>query len=142
MPEIIYKDESYAIIGACFAVYKENGCGYHEPVYHESLGIEFGLVSIPAISKPKLELEYKGHKLQVGFEPDYVCYGRIIVELKAVDAINDNHRAQTMNYVKAAKMRLGLLVNFGHHPQLQWERIVASDKWKPPTGNAPADLQA
>ena len=142
MPDLIYKDESYAIMGACFEVYKDKGCGYHEPVYHESLGIEFVLRNLPAISKPKLELEYKGHKLQTGFEPDYVCYGKIILELKAVDQITDGHRAQTMNYLKAANMRLGLLVNFGHHPQLQYERIVANEKWEPPTGNTPSDLRA
>ena len=130
MPEIIYRDESFKIIGACFEVYKGKGCGFHEPVYQECLGMEFRLQNIPAIPKPKLELEYKGCKLEQGFEPDYVCFGKIIVELKAVSHLTDDHRAQVMNYLKATGFQLGLLVNFGHHPRIEYERIVADDRWQ------------
>lgn len=73
MGDVIYPEESYAIIGACFDVNGEQGCGFVEPVYHESLLIEFGLRGIPAISKPKLELFYKGHQLKQPYEPDFVC---------------------------------------------------------------------
>jgi GxxExxY protein len=142
MSEFIYQEESYAIMGACFEVYKDKGCGFHEPVYHESLGIEMRLRNLPAISKPKLQLEYKGQRLETGFEPDYVCYGRIILELKTVAKLLDAHRAQVMNYLKSANMRLGLLVNFSHHPNLEWERIIANDKWQLPAENNPPDLQA
>ena len=141
MPEIIYKDESYQITGACFEVYKDKGCGFHEPVYQESLGIEFRLQGIPAISKPKLELEYKGHKLEQTFEPDYVCFGKIIVELKAVSHLTEDHQAQVMNYLKATGFKLGLLVNFGHHPRIEIMRIVADDRWAD-RDTTPPDLKS
>lgn len=141
MSDIIYRDESYRIMGACFEVYKEVGCGFHEPVFQESLGIEFRLQCIPAIPKLRLELTYKGHKLEQRFEPDYVCFGKIIVELKAVAQITDDHRAQVMNYLKATGFKLGILVNFGHHPRLETLRIVADDKWSD-RNSEPPDLKA
>ena len=137
MPDILFKEESYGIIGACFEVYKEKGCGFHEPVYQECLGIEFRLQNIPSIPKPQLELEYKGQKLDHGYEPDYVCFGKIIVELKALTHLSDEHHAQVMNYLKATGFSLGLLVNFGHYPRLEHHRIVASDKWKPSDEDRP-----
>lgn len=141
MEEIIYKEESYKIMGACFEVYKEKSCGFHEPVYHECLSIEFGLQAIPAISKPRLELDYKSRKLEQGFQPDFVCFGKLIVELKALSHLAEEHDAQVMNYLKATGFKLGLLVNFGHHPKLEYRRIVAHDKWiqRDP---APPDLLA
>ena len=143
MPELIFKDEAYKIMGACFEVYREKGCGFHENVFQECLEIEFRLQGLPAIPKPSLELEYKGHKLQSKLQPDFICFGDIILELKAVSELTDEHRSQVMNYLKASRKKLGLLVNFGHHPKAQWERIVAHDNWEPsPADNTPADLQA
>jgi GxxExxY protein len=129
MADIIYKEKSFKLLGACFEVYMDKGCGFHEPVYRESLGIEFRLQQIPAIPKPRLELEYKGQKLEQRFEPDYVTYSKIIVELKALSHLTDEYEAQVMNYLKATKFKLGLLVNFGHHPKLECRRIVAHDSW-------------
>ena len=142
MPEsdIIYKDESFQIMGACFEVYKDKGCGYNEPIYHECLGIEFGLQSIAAVSKPRLQLDYKGHVLTQFFEPDYVCHGKIIIELKAESETTDRHRAQAMKYLKATGYQLCLLVNFGHFPKLQYERIVNTRGRVAP--NTPPDLHA
>jgi hypothetical protein len=114
MAEIIYKKESYAIIGACFEVYNEKGCGFLEPVYQECLGIEFEYQHIPAIAKTLLTLSYRGRILKQTYEPDYVCFGKIILELKAVSALTDEHRAQLLNYLHATGFELGLLVNFGH----------------------------
>ena len=125
MPEILFKDESYQIMGACFEVYREKGCGFHEPVFQECLGIEFGLQGVPTIAKPRLELEYKGRRLEQRLEPDFVCFGKIIVELKALSNLVEEHTAQVMNYLKASRLKLGLLVNFGHHPRLEHVRIVA-----------------
>jgi GxxExxY protein len=99
MTEIVYKEESYAIIGACFEVYNEKGCGFLEPVYQECLGIEFEHQRIPAIPKPSLALSYRGRTLKQIYEPDYVCFEKIIVELKAVSALIDEHRAQLLNYL-------------------------------------------
>jgi GxxExxY protein len=129
MPDVIYRDESYRIMGACFEVYKEKGCGFHEPVYQECLGIELRLQDIPAIPKPRLELAYKGQKLAQTYEPDFICFGKIVVELKAVSNLSEDHHTQVMNYLKVTGFKLGLLVNFGHHPRLESMRIVADDKW-------------
>ena len=129
MPEFLTKEESYQVVGACFEVYREKGCGFTEPIYHECLGREFGLQSIPAISTPRLELEHKGMKLTQVFEPDWLCFGEIIVELKAVIALADEHRAQLKNYLKGHEQKLGLLVNFSHYPKLEWERHLPDDRW-------------
>jgi GxxExxY protein len=71
-----------------------------------------------------LQLNYKGRPLRQTYAPDFICYGKIIVELKAVSALNGDHRAQVHNYLKATGLRLSLLVNFGHHPKLEHERII------------------
>ena len=122
--EIVYKEESYAIMGACFEVYKEKGSGFLEAVYQECLEIEFGLQNIPAVPQPRLELSYKGRPLKQRYVPDFICHGRIVLELKAVTVLNDEHRAQVQNQLRATGHRLGLLVNFGHYPQIEYERIV------------------
>ncbi len=122
--EILYKDECHAIMGACFEVYKDKGCGFLEAVYQECLQIEFGLAGIPFRAQIKLQLEYKGHRLKQVYVPDFICYDKIIVELKAVTQLADEHRAQVHNYLKATSYRLGLLVNFGHYPKVEWERII------------------
>jgi GxxExxY protein len=127
MAEIIYKKESYAIIGACFEVYS---CGFLEPVYQECLGIEFECQRIPLIAKPSLTLNYGGRILKQTYEPDYVCFEKIIVELKAVSALTDEHRAQLLNYLHATGFELGLLVNFGHYPKLEYERIAKTQRIK------------
>jgi len=123
-PNIIYKDESYEIIGACFEVYKEKGCGFLETVYQECLGLEFDLRRLAYAAFAPLNLTYKGVQLKQRYIPDFICLQKIIVELKAVSELVDEHRAQVHNYLKATGYRLGLLVNFGHYPKLQYERIV------------------
>jgi len=122
--EIIYKDESYAIMGACFEVYKEKGCGFVEPVFQECLEIEFGIQAIPFDARREVVLTYKGRELKQRYIPDFICHDKIIVELKAVDQLNDKHRAQVHNYLKASGYALGLLINFGSHPRVEYERIV------------------
>lgn len=121
---IIYREESYRIIGACFEVYKEKGSGFLEAVYHECLEIELALVEIPFVSRTKLPLAYKGRPLAQCYSPDFICFEKIILEIKAVSKLADEHRAQLHNYLKATGLKLGLLVNFGHFPQLETERIV------------------
>ena len=122
--EILFKEESYRIMGACFEVYKTMGCGFLEPVYQECLGIEFGPQAIPFIPQVRLALSYKGQLLEQCYLPDFVCFNQIIIELKAAAHLDDVHRAQVHNYLKATGHRLGLLVNFGHYPKLEYERIV------------------
>jgi GxxExxY protein len=124
MPELLLKSESYQVIGACFEVYKEKGCGFLEAVYQECLEIELQLQGIPFRVKQQLQLHYKGRLLQQVYIPDFICFEQIILEIKAVSKLCDEHRAQVHNYLKATGYRLGLLVNFGHHPKVEWERIV------------------
>jgi GxxExxY protein len=129
--QLICKDESYAIIGASFAVYKDKGCGFLEPVYHECLEIELELQRIPFQSKAPQTLQYRGRTLVQTFTPDFVCYDSIIVEIKAVSALADEHRAQLLNYLSATGCKLGLLVNFGHYPKLEYERLLPRQKESP-----------
>lgn len=124
MAEILFRDESYAISGACMEVYREKGCGFLEAVHQECVEIEMELQGIPFVAQEPLTLDYKGRPLKSRYEPDFVCYGKIIVELKAVKEIIGDHRAQVQNYLKATGFQLGLLVNFGHFPKLEIERIV------------------
>jgi GxxExxY protein len=124
MKEIIYPDESYRIMGACFEVYKEKGCGFLEAVYQECLEMEFGGQGIPFAAQPKLALTYKGRPLEQTYAPDFICFGRIVVEIKAVSALTDEHREQVHDYPHATGRRLGLLVNFGHYPRVESERVV------------------
>jgi GxxExxY protein len=124
MVELIFKDEVYAIIGACFEVYNDKGCGFLEAVYQECLEIELELRGIPFQSQAELKLSYKGRALKQRYYPDLFCFGKIIVEIKAVSELADEHRAQVHNYLKATGCRLGLLVNFGQRVKLEYERIV------------------
>jgi GxxExxY protein len=124
MAEIIYKDESYRIVGACFEVYNEMGCGFLEAVYQECLTWELRDQNLPFVAQRKLILNYKHHRLEATYEPDFICFDAIVVELKAVKELTNEHRAQVHNYLKATGFRLGLLVNFGQHPKLVYERIV------------------
>ena len=123
--EILFKEESYKIVGCCFEVYREKGCGFLEPVYQECMEIEFRLQGVPYMPKKPLALEYKGTPLRATYEPDFICFDKIVLELKAVTESADEHRAQVQNYLKATGLKLGLLVNFGHYPKAQVERIVA-----------------
>ena len=121
---IIYKEEGYLLNGAFFEVYKEKGCGFLEEVYQECLAIEFGLRKIPFNSQRQLHMEYKGVPLQRIYIPDFICFEKIIVEIKAVKELTDPHRSQLQNYLAATNFKLGILVNFGHYPKVQIERFA------------------
>ncbi|WP_395743868.1 GxxExxY protein [Prosthecobacter sp.] len=122
--KLLYSEESFAIRGCLFEVYRIKGAGFAEPVYQECLEMEFQMSDLPAIAHPEMKLEYKGKPLKSTYIPDFVCYDKIIVELKAVKELTDAHRAQVQNYLKATGLKLGLLVNFCHHPLIEIERIV------------------
>jgi GxxExxY protein len=91
---ILFKDASYRIVGACFEVHRERGCGFLEPVYQECMEIELEHLGIPFIPKKKLRLTCRDRVLRQHFEPDFVCFDKIILELKAVTELTDEHRAQ------------------------------------------------
>ncbi len=124
MADVIFKDEAYAIVGACFEVYNDKGCGFLEAVYHECLEIEFELRTLPSVAQTPLLLTYKGRTLKQTYKPDFICFDKIIVEIKAVTELANEHRAQVHNYLKATGYRLGLLVNFGSKGKLDHERII------------------
>ena len=112
MEKFLYKEESYNIRGAMMAVHRELGSGFLERVYQDALEYEFREKGIPYEREKKIQIMYKGKPLGEPYRADFVCYGKIIVELKAVDEILGIHRAQVIHYLKATKMKLGILVNF------------------------------
>jgi GxxExxY protein len=121
---IVDKKESYMIIGAAMTVYNTLKPGFLEAVYQEALEIEMKLVDIPFEREKELKIFYDGVELKQRFRADFVCYGNIIVELKAVSALDDSHRAQVYNYLRATGFKLGILINFGHKDHLEYQRIV------------------
>ena len=125
--DIIYKEESYKIIGTCMEVYNEKGFGFHEAVYQECMELELGFQNIPFQPQKELGLEYKGHPLKQKYIPDLICFEKVVVELKAVSALTDEHRGQVLNYLRATGMKLGILINFGNPKKLEYERIVLTD---------------
>jgi GxxExxY protein len=122
--KVIFKEESYAIQGAVFEVYRVMGCGFLEAVYQECLCKEFTRSQIPFQAQIELALMYKDERLLQTYRPGFICYDKIIVELKALKDVGDEHRAQVFNYLKSTGYHLGLLVNFGHFPRATVERIV------------------
>ena len=113
----IYPEECYAIRGAVFEVYRELGNGFAEEVYQQCLEREFAARGIPFDAKRELRIFYKGEPIDKTYIPDFMCFDKIIVEIKAVDALTKEHRSQIMNYLRLTKCRLGLLVNFGSYPK-------------------------
>jgi GxxExxY protein len=123
---LLYADEVFRIQGAVFEVNREMGAGFLEPVYQECLALEFGARDIPFVAAQRLKLAYKGTLLPHVYAPDFVCFDKIIVELKALNNLTAENRAQVLNYLKATRMKVGLLVNFGSSPKAQVERLVLS----------------
>jgi len=123
MTGIFLKEESYKIIGAAMEVHKELGPGFSEPVYQEALEMEFQLQKIPYEREKLLNVFYKNHKLTKRYSADFLCYEKIIIELKALHQTTGDHEAQLLNYLKASQLKLGLLINFGTK-SLQFKRLV------------------
>jgi len=124
MRRLLFEQETHRILGACFEVYKEKGCGFVEPVYQECLELELAGQDIAFIAQKEIGLSYKGRPLKQIYRADFVCFGTVIVEIKAVSALADEHRAQVMNYLRASGIRVGLLINFSHYPGLEHERFI------------------
>jgi GxxExxY protein len=122
--ELLFAEESFQIRGAIFEVYREMGCGFLEAVYQECLEKELTKQGIPFVAQQELLLHYKGDRLEQTYKPDFICFDKIIIEIKAVKELVDQHRAQVHNYLKASGFKLGLLVNFGHYPKAEIERII------------------
>ncbi len=120
---LIYKDEVYAIIGAAMEVHKQLGWGFLEAIYQEALEYELNLRKVPFEASKLLRIQYKGSILNKGYVADLVAYGKIIVELKAIETLTESDEAQILNYLKATGMELGLLINFGGS-KLEWKRRI------------------
>lgn len=101
------------------------GAGFAEVVYDEPLRIEFTSHNTPFEAQKRLVLHYKGIQLQKTYIPDFVCYEKIVVEIKALDKLTDREIAQLLNYLKATGLKLGLLINFGSLGKLEWKRVIA-----------------
>jgi len=128
---LLYKDEVYMIIGAAMEVHTQLGCGFLEAVYQEALELEFREREIPFEAQKCLSLQYKGLELKKGYVVDMVAYGKIIIELKALERLTPIDEAQIINYLKATGFKLGLLINFGSS-KLEWKRrILTLDYVKP-----------
>ncbi len=129
--DLLYKDEVYAIIGAAMEVYNNLGSGFLEAVYQEAMELETAARKIPAVPEQKLYIDYKGTTLKKFYEADLVCYDKIIVELKAMDKLTSKEEAQILNYLKATGMKVGVLINFGAHNDLEWKRLVFTQNKQP-----------
>ena len=121
---IIYRQESYEIIGAAYDVYNKLGHGFLEAVYQEALEIELKKRDIPYEREKDLKILYDGIELKQSYKADFVCYDKIIIELKAVSSLDDAHHAQVYNYLHATGFKLGILLNFGCSNGLETKRIV------------------
>jgi GxxExxY protein len=122
--EVLYQAECYKVMGACFEVYNKMGRGFLEAVYQECLEIEFLERGIPFLSQHRLPIAYKGRVLTQFYKADFVCYDRIIIEVKAVSGLVHEHTAQAIHYLRATGLRLAILVNFGAGSELEWDRVV------------------
>jgi GxxExxY protein len=120
----LYEDESYRIIGAAMEAHKVLGCGFLEPVYQEALEMEFGLQDIPFAREVLLPIYYKGRLMQKTYLADFICFDKIVVELKSLSGLTSEHQAQIMNYLKATNYKLGLLINFGKQ-SLEHKRVIS-----------------
>ncbi len=126
MADLLHKDEAYEIFGAAIEVHKELGAGFLEAVYQEALAIEFQKQGIPFEREKQLNIFYKGIELKKSYIADFVCYGNIIVETKAIKEISNSDQAQALNYLKATGFELALLINFGSK-LLQKKRVILSN---------------
>ena len=123
MSKLLYEKETYKIIGACMTVHKALGAGFLESVYQEALEKEFIKLGIPFVRHQKLIIFFDGQELKKYFVADFVCYKKIIVELKATSFLRQDDAKQLLNYLKATSFEIGLLINFGQH-SLVWKRLI------------------
>ncbi len=126
MAALLFPDESYALMGAAFEVYKELGPGFLEGVYESAFARELEKRGIPFRRQVSFDVLYKGEPLDKHYICDLVTYGKIIVELKAIRAITDIEMAQVLSYLKVTGLSLALILNFSAHDKLEWKRVVLS----------------
>ncbi len=123
---LLYKEEVYKLIGAAMEVYNLLGNGFLESVYQEALEYELDLRGIPYKAQEMLQIKYKDKMLEHAYKADLVLMDKIIVELKAMEKLGRNEKAQIINYLKATNLELGVLINFGAKNDLEWKRMILS----------------
>lgn len=119
----IEDQQTFDLIGACMKIHNELGAGFLEPVYQEALELELKNRKVPYLREKELPVFYCGHQLKSYYKVDFLCYGNLILELKALSSIGNTEQAQVINYLKASNLSKGLLVNFGTK-SLQYKRLV------------------
>jgi GxxExxY protein len=130
MNELLYKDEVFKLVGLCMEIHRELGKGLDEVIYKDAFVVELQRAKIPFARELKYEVNYKGVILPHHYRADFVRWNKILFEAKAVEALTEAHVKQVLNYLAAAKLELGLLVNFGAD-SLEWKRVVLSRRDKP-----------
>ncbi len=123
-PEVYGKKEVFEIMGAAFEVYNQLGPGFLEAVYHEAMEIELASRRLPFESKKLLRIRFKDQFLKKRYEADFVCFGCVVVEIKATRALTGIDEAQLLNYLKATGYKVGVLINFGSKDKIEWKKRV------------------
>jgi GxxExxY protein len=124
MDELVLREEVYAIVGAAIEVHRGLGAGFLEAVYQEALERELALHGIAFEAQRELVIHYRGQPLSKAYVCDLLCFDKVLVELKAMDRLTGREDAQVINYLKAAGLPVGLLINFGAHGKLEWRRLI------------------
>jgi GxxExxY protein len=122
--DLIFRDEVYSIVGAAMEVHSVLGNGFLEAVYQAAFKLELKSRNIPFETEKELPVFYKGQQLETSYRADVICFGQIIVELKAIDKLTSKEESQLLNYLSATGLRVGLLINFGSRGKLEWKRFV------------------
>jgi GxxExxY protein len=124
MVELIYKNEVYATIGAAMAVHTDLGAGFLEAVYQEAMEIELLERGIPYQAQAPISISYRNRLLKKKYQVDFICYEKVLVEIKSIRQLTENEEAQIFNYLRATKLKVGVLINFGSYGKLEWRRYV------------------
>jgi GxxExxY protein len=124
MVDLILKDEVYAVVGAAMEVQRVLGRGFLEGVYQDAMQLELNARGVPFEAEKPIDVEYKGQCLTHRYYADLVCFGQVIVELKALSRLSGNEEAQVLNYLKATDFKVGVLINFGRPGKLEWKRFA------------------
>jgi GxxExxY protein len=121
--KLVFEEETYKVIGACIKVHKNLGNGFSEEVYHEALVKELLKAEIPFEQEKNLPIYYEGSQLNKYYVADFVCFDKIIIEIKSISFLDTNIKQQALNYLKSTNLEVGLLINFGEI-SLTWKRFI------------------